>query len=294
MSPSVCSHVVLGKRHGPRLPPSAYRIPDHAPHSSLKCWKVLDHGPHGFPRIRDRDQNAFPHVLARPNIFSPEYWRDSEARRFAFPSSWIQEAPLKGLEGGDFGIYIRKTLLRQMDAKRPRHGEGIPWGRGGGWGPGSKNGCAPAAPPSPHGILLCTLILSISNGRHGVFSPPPLWNRISPCFCGIPFPHRRGFVLCFLRHPLPHAPLRFCGFPTVRAGQSGRRTRPPFCGTGWFSLLPYTHTHTSRLRECMAILSPNPPPVEHDGFPFCPETHRHTHTTCLCMYGVLSPHMLSC
>ena len=86
-------------------------------------------------------------------------------------------------------------------------------------------------------------ILSISNGRHGVFSPPPLWNRISPCFCGIPFPHRRGFVLCFLRHPLPHAPLRFCGFPTVRAGQSGRRTRPPFCGTGWFSLLPYTHTH---------------------------------------------------
>ena len=115
MSPSVCSHVVLGKRHGPRLPPSPYRAPDYAPHSSLKCWKVLDHGPHGFPRIRDRDQNAFPHVLARPNIFSPEYWRDSEAQRFA-------EALLKGLEGGDLGIYIRKTLLRQMDAKRPRHG----------------------------------------------------------------------------------------------------------------------------------------------------------------------------
>ena len=126
MAPSVCSHVVLGKRHGPRLPPSPYRIPDHAPHSSLKCWKVLDHGPHGFARIRDRDQNAFPHLLARPNIFSPKYWRDSEARRFAsshiYYISWIQEAPLKGLEGGgNFGIYDGKTLSRQMDAKRPTH-----------------------------------------------------------------------------------------------------------------------------------------------------------------------------
>ena len=102
MSPSVCSHVVLGKRHGPRLPPSAYRIPDYAPHSSLKCWKVLDHGPHGFPRVRDRDQNAFPHVTARPNIFSPEYGA-------LLPHSWIQEAPLKGLEGGDFGDLYRKT-----------------------------------------------------------------------------------------------------------------------------------------------------------------------------------------
>ena len=48
----------------------------------------------------DRDQNAFPHVLARPNIFSPKYWRDSEARRCASPhifyTGWIQEALLKG------------------------------------------------------------------------------------------------------------------------------------------------------------------------------------------------------
>ena len=50
-----------------------------------------------------------------------------------------------------------------------------------------------------------------------VYSPrPSLWNRISL--------------------------LRFCGFPTVRAGQGGRRTRHP--------------------------------PVEQDGFPFC---HTHTH-----------------
>ena len=147
MSPSVCSHVVLGKRHGPRLPPSAYRIPDHAPHSSLKCWKVLDHGPHGFPRIRDRDQNAFPHVLARPNIFSPEYWRDSEARRFAFPSSWIQEAPLKGLEGGDFGIYIRKNTIASngRQASKARGGDTV--GAGGGVGAREQKWLRPGGPP---------------------------------------------------------------------------------------------------------------------------------------------------
>ena len=45
------------------------------------------------------------------------------------------------------------------------------------------------------------------------------------------------------------------------------------------SLLPYTHTPC--LCQCMAILSPNPPPVEQDGFPFCSETHTHTHTPVL-------------
>ena len=105
-------------------------------------------------------------------------------------------------------------------------------------------------PPPPWYPVMysCT---SISNGRHGVFSPP-LWNRISL--------------------------LRFCGFPTVRAGQ----TRPPlpveqdgfpFCHTH-----THIHTHTPCLCECMAILSPNPPPAEQDGFPFCSETDRHTHT----------------
>ena len=31
----------------------------------------------------------------------------------------------------------------------------------------------------------------------------PVEQDIPPSFCGIPFPHRRGFVLCFPRHPLP-------------------------------------------------------------------------------------------
>ena len=135
MSPSVCSHVVLGKRHGPRLPPSAYRIPDHAPHSSIKCWKVLDHGPHGFPRIRDRDQNAFPHVLARPNIFSPEYWRDSEARRFASPS----------LDSGGLAQRFGRWRLWDLYKKNTiaSNGRQASKARGGGGGFGRFSGLGP-------------------------------------------------------------------------------------------------------------------------------------------------------
>ena len=116
-------------------------------------------------------------------------------------------------------------------------------------------GCSPAPPP-PH----CYPVM---------YSYPS----ISLCFCGIPSP--TAVVLCI---PSPH-----------RAGQGGRRTRPPplWSGTGWFPLC-----------ECMAILSPNPPPVEKDGLPFCSETHiyTHTHTTCLCMsvyvWRSLSAHAL--
>ena len=129
---------------------------------------------------------------------------------------------------------------------------------------------------------------SISNGRHGAFSPPPLWNRISPCFCGIPFPHRRGFVLCFLRHPLP-PPLRFVWFSNCACGPGGKENPPP---TLWnrmvFPFAIHTHTHhvfvnvwpfyllTSLLWNRMV-------------FPFCSETHththaeRHTHPTCVCV-----------
>ena len=52
------------------------------------------------------------HVLARPNIFSPEYtggiqWIQKHGA--LLPHSWIREVPLKGLEGGDFGIYKGKN-----------------------------------------------------------------------------------------------------------------------------------------------------------------------------------------
>ena len=155
----------------------------------------------------------------------------------------FRRPPLKDLEGGDFGIYIRKTLLRQMDAKRPRHGEGIPWGRGG-WGPGSKNGCAPAAPPSPHGILLCTLILSISNGRHGVFSPPPLWNRISPCFCGIPFPPPPRFCALLPATSPPSCTPAVLWFSNCACGPERKENPPPFLWNRMvFPFAIHTHTH---------------------------------------------------
>ena len=90
--------------------------------------------------------------------------------------------------------------------------------------------------------------------------PPTLWNRISLLrFCPV-----EQDIPLLLRHPLPS------GIPSPnRAGQGGRRTRPPPLsaaspphrarqaggrtrpphpppprGTGWFSLLPHTHTHT--------------------------------------------------
>ena len=64
---------------------------------------------------------------------------------------------------------------------------------------------------------------------------------------------------------------------------------PPPCGTGWFSLLPYTHTHHVSVNVWPFYL-PTPPPVEQDGFPFCSETHTHTHTTHVSVY--LSVHAL--
>ena len=67
-----------------------------------------------------------------------------------------------------------------------------------------------------------------------------------------------------LRHPLPPPP-RFCALlPAASPPRTMEEGEPaPPCGTGWFPLC-----------ECMAILSPNPPPVEKDGFPFW----RHIHT----------------
>ena len=75
---------------------------------------VLDHGPHGFPWVRDRDQNAFKHKKS----LSPGGIQKHGA---LLPHNWIQEAPLKGLEGGDFGIYIGKNTTASNGRKRPRH-----------------------------------------------------------------------------------------------------------------------------------------------------------------------------
>ena len=124
-----------------------------------------------------------------------------------------------------------------------------------------------------------------------VYSPPPPR-------CGTGYPSASAASPCptaaILRSASPRIPSPHpCGCVVfqlcVRAREEGEPAAPPPspCGTGWFSLLP--HTHTPRLCECMAILSPNPPPVEQDGFPFCAETHTHNHThthrprVCVCM-----------
>ena len=141
------------------------------------------------------------------------------------------------------------------------------------------HGCAPAAPPPPRYPVMYSYA-SISNGRHGVFSPPPLWNRISLlrfcpvenrislCFCGIP--SSNGCHGAFSPPPPCGTGYPSCGFVVfqlcVRAGGEGEPPPPPPPPPPrWFSLLPHTHTHTHThtpcLCECMAILSPNPPPV---------------------------------
>ena len=69
-----------------------------------------------------------------------------------------------------------------------------------------------------------------------------------------------------------------CGFVVfqlcVRAREEGEPAppRPPVEQDGFPFCHTHTHTHTPCLCEWMAILSPNPPPVEQDG------VLRHTHT----------------
>ena len=70
---------------------------------------------------------AFHGFGTATRMLSPTYWhvqtyfRPSTGGIQKHGALLPQEASLKGLEGGDFGFYIRKTLLRQMDVKRPRH-----------------------------------------------------------------------------------------------------------------------------------------------------------------------------
>ena len=61
------------------------------------------------------------YVLARPNIFSPEYTGGIQKHGALLPHSWIQEARSKVWKVATLGFIKGKTLLRPMDAKRPRH-----------------------------------------------------------------------------------------------------------------------------------------------------------------------------
>ena len=64
---------------------------------------------------------AFHGFGTATRMLSPTYWHVQTYFRPStggiqkhgalLPHSWIQEAPLKGLEGGDFGIYIGKNTI---------------------------------------------------------------------------------------------------------------------------------------------------------------------------------------
>ena len=118
-------------------------------------------------------------------------------------------------------------------AQSHRFGLGSGWGGGGDtiWG-GIIHGCAPAGPPPPlpppwYPVMYSPpLICGTGYPSASAASPSPTAAVLCSASCGIPSPHP-------------------CSFATVRAGQGGRRTRPP------------------------------PPAVEQDGFRVC---HTHTHT----------------
>ena len=108
-------------------------------------------------------------------------------------------------------------------------------------------GCAPAGPPppSPPWYPVMYSYTSMSNGRHGVFSPPPP----PPCGTGYPSasaasPSPTAAVLCSASCGIPVLWFSNCA---CGPGRKENPPPPPRCGTGWFSLLPYTHTHTMSL-----------------------------------------------
>ena len=81
-----------------------------------------------------RPHMAFHRFGTATRMLSPTYWHVQTYFRPStggiqkhgalLPHSWIQEAPLKGLEGGDFGIYIGKNTIapngRQASKAPPR------------------------------------------------------------------------------------------------------------------------------------------------------------------------------
>ena len=77
-----------------------------------------------------------------------------------------------------------------------------------------------------------------------------------------------------------------CGFVvfqlSVRAREEGEPA-PPSCGTGWFSLLPYTHTHTHHVFvNVWPFYLPTPLLCNRTVFPFALR-HTHTHTPRVCV-----------
>ena len=91
-------------------------------------------------------------------------------------------------------------------------------------------------------------------------------------------------VMVYSPHPPCGAGYPSCGFVVfqlcVRAREEGEPAPPaPPWNRMVFPFAIRTHTHTPCLCEWMAILSPNPPPVEQDGF----ETHTHTGFTQYCL-----------
>ena len=62
---------------------------------------------HGFGTAT----RMFPPRTGTSNIFSPEYTGGIQKHGALLLHSWIQEAPLKGLAGVDFGIYIGNNAI---------------------------------------------------------------------------------------------------------------------------------------------------------------------------------------
>ena len=109
--------------------------------------------------------------------------------------------------------------------------------------------------------------------------PPPPWypvmyscpNKLWTSWCILPPPPPvEQDIPLLLRHPLPHTAAVLCSASCVIPS-------PHPVEQDGFPFLPYTHTHPPCLCECMAILSPNPPPVA------LRHTHTHTPRVCVCM-----------
>ena len=126
MSPSVCSHAVLGKRHGPRLPQAltGFQTTLRILHSNAgRFWTTAHMAFHGFGTATRMLSPMYWHVQTyfRPNTGGIQK-HSALLRHISFILAGFRRPRSKVWKvHGNVGIYIRKTLLCQMDAKRPRH-----------------------------------------------------------------------------------------------------------------------------------------------------------------------------